>query len=85
MNNYDLTPKMNLIECYNETKKCFNADFKKASSILSFEADFFANTLRIDDDTYEYKQISWEVEVDDSKSNKKGGQPMLFCCYLNNL
>jgi hypothetical protein len=84
-NNYDLTPQMDLISCYHETKKCFNTDYKKAASIQSFEADFFVNAIRVDDNSNEYKQISWEVEIDDSKPNKKGGQPMLFVCYMNNL
>jgi hypothetical protein len=84
-NNYDLTPQMDLISCYNETRKCFNTDYKKAASIQSFEADFFVNAIRVDDNSNEYKQISWEVEIDNRKSNTTGGQPMLFVCYMNNL
>jgi hypothetical protein len=84
-NGFDLTPQMDMVMCYNETRKCFNTDFKKVPSIQSFEADFFANAIRIDDNTNEYKQIDWEVEIDSSKSNTKGGQPMLFCCYTNKL
>ena len=85
LNNYDLTPQMDMTMCYNETKRCFNTDFKRVPSILSFEADFFANAVRIDDNTNEYKQLEWQVEIDSSKSNSKGGVPMLFCCYTNNL
>lgn len=84
-NGYDLTPNMNMTMCYSETKKCFNTDFKKVPSILSFEADFFANAVRVDDNSTEYKKIEWEVEVDETKPNRKGGQPMLFCCYMNQL
>lgn len=84
-NNYDLTPQMDMTMCYNETKKCFNTDFKKVPSILSFEADFFANAVRIDDNTNEYKQIEWEVEINQTKPNTKGGLPLLFCCYTNKL
>ena len=71
--------------CYSKTKNCFNTDSRKVPSILSFEADFFANAVRIDDDSNEYKQIEWEVEVDEQKTNTKGGYPMLFCCYMNKL
>lgn len=85
LNGFDLTPQMDIITCYSETKKCFNSDFKKAVSIQSFEADFFANAVRIDDNTHEYKLIEWEVEIDSLKSNTKGGQPMMFCCYTNQL
>lgn len=84
-NGYDLTPQMDMTMCYNETKKCFNTDFKKVPSILSFEADFFANAVRVDDNSYEYKKIDWEVEIDETKPNTKGGYPMMFCCFLNKL
>lgn len=84
-NTFDITPQMDLISCYNETKKCFNTDFKRVQSILGFESDFFVNAVRVDDNSSTYKTLEWEVEVDTSKSNTKGGVPMLFCCYQNKL
>lgn len=84
-NGYDLTPQMDMTMCYNETKRCFNTDYKRVPSIQSFEADFFANAVRVDDNTNEYKQIEWEVEVNQNASNTKGGYPLLFCCYTNKL
>lgn len=84
-NGADLTPQLDVISCYNETKKCFNSDFKKVSSIFNFESDFFANAIRVDDTSSTYKTIEWEVDVDTLKSNNKGGYPMLFACTTNKL
>ena len=84
-NNYELTPQMDLITCYNETKKCFDSDFKRVTSIFNFESDFFVNAVRVDDTSNQYKTIEWEVEVDTFKTNKKGGFPMLFVCTTNKI
>ena len=82
-NGWDLTPQYDIVSCYNETKKCFNSDFKRVTSILGFESDFFCNAVRVDDDTNSYKEIQWEVEYNPTRFNVKGGYPMLFCCYIN--
>jgi hypothetical protein len=84
-NGADLTPQLDVISCYNETKKCFNSDFKKVSSIFNFESDFFVNAIRVDDTSSTYKTIEWEVDIDILKSNNKGGYPMLFACTTNKL
>lgn len=83
MNTYDLTPQMNILSCYNETKKCFNSKYKKVISLPSFESDFFVNAIKVDDNTEELKDITWEVH---SKPLKDvGGTPMLFCCFVNKI
>lgn len=85
LNNYDITPQLDHIACYNETKKCFQSPYKKVTSILSFESDFFCNAVRLDDSTSDLKDIQWEVEIDSTKSNNKGGYPMLFYCFKDKL
>jgi hypothetical protein len=84
-NNTDLTPQLDVISCYRETKKCFNTDFKRVQSIFQFESDFFANAVRVDDTSSTYKTIEWEVDIDSLKSNNKGGYPMLFVCTSGKL
>ena len=85
LNSYDLTPRQDIIACYNETKKCFGSDYKKVQSILSFEENFFANAIRLDDTSSDLKNIEWEVEYDPKKRNISGGTPMLFYCYTSKL
>ena len=84
-NSYDLTPMQDIIACYNETKKCFSSDYKKVCSVYSFEENFFANAVRLDDTSSELKNIEWEVEINPSATNTSGGTPMLFCCFMNKL
>jgi hypothetical protein len=79
VNNYDITPNMTIAECYNETKQVFNSDFKKVISLASFESNFFANAVIVDDMTNNIKNISWEVNNDPSKYDV-GGQPFIFIC-----
>lgn len=86
LNNYDLTPKLDLVACYNETKKCFGSDYKKVASINSFEENFFVNAIRLDDTSQELKNIEWSVEIaNPSLKYNSGGFPMLFCCLTNTL
>ena len=84
MNNYDMTPQLNVIACFGETKKCFNSKYKKVISLPSFESDFFANAIRLDDSSDMPKYFEWEVEIN-NKYPSMGGIPMLFCCYKNKL
>lgn len=81
MNTYDLTPQMNMLSCYNETKRCFNSKYKKVISLPSFQANFFVNAILVDDNTEELKNITWEVHSDNVQN--LGGMPMLFCCFVN--
>lgn len=85
MNNYDLTPPLDTIACYSETKKAFASAYKKVTNIYSFESEFFANAINVDDNSDTYKRIDWEVYVDPSKPNQQGGYPMLFTCFKNKL
>lgn len=84
LNNYDITPPMDMISCYTETKKAFASDYKKVSNIYSFESEFFANAIKVDDNSQDFKKIDWEVVIDPSKTHI-GGYPMLFCCFKNKL
>ena len=85
LNNYDLTPQLDMIACYNEAKRCFDTDYKKVVSLASFEENFFMNAIRLDDTSEDFKKIDWEVEVDTTKGNVFGGTPMLFYCFTNKL
>ena len=85
LNKYDVTPQLDHIACYDEVKKCFGSAYKKVTSVLSFESDFFCNAIRLDDTSSELKDIEWEVEIDPNKINNIGGFPMLFCCFKNKL
>lgn len=85
VNNYDLTPNMNIVACFNETKKCFDSRYKKVLSLPSFESDFFCNAVRVDDSTEELKNIEWEVHDNSKYVKPTGGVPMLFCCFTNKL
>lgn len=83
MNTFDLTPRMDILSCYNETKKCFNSKYKKVISLQAFESDFFVNAIRVDANDEDLKHFEWEVH---SRPNEElGGQPMLFCCFVNKL
>lgn len=84
LNSY-LTPRQDVIACYNETKKCFNSEYKKVQSIYSFEENFFVNAIRLDDNSDELKSIDWVVEMDPQKNNNAGGTPMLFYSFMNKL
>lgn len=81
MNTYDLTPQMNILSCYNETKKCFDSKYKRVLSLQQFESDFFVNAILLDDNSEELKNIEWEVHS--TTTNNLGGTPMLFCCFVN--
>lgn len=85
LNNYDLTPKLDMISCYNEAKKCFSTDYKKVVSLPSFEENFFMCAVRLDDTSNEFKKIDFEVEIDLTKGNSTGGTPILFYCFTNKL
>ena len=82
MNTFDLTPQMNMVSCYNETKKCFGSKYKKVLSLQQFESDFFVNAIRVDANDQEFKNFEWEVNA---KLNGIGGKPMLFCCFVNKI
>jgi hypothetical protein len=84
LNNYDLTPPLDVISCYTETKKAFASDYKRVSNIYSFESEFFCNAIAIDDKSEEFKKIDWDIVIDPSKT-QVGGYPMLFCCFKNKL
>ena len=72
-----------MIACYNETKRCFDSDYKKVISLPSFEENFFVSAIKLDDTSEEFKKIDWEVEVDTTRGNLTGGTPMLFYCFTN--
>ncbi len=79
MNGYNVTPKLSLVGCYKETKKCFPIEYKRVISLASFENDFFCNAFRLDDDKYDIKKVQWDVDVDASKY-QEGGQQIVFVC-----
>ena len=79
LNGYNITPKLSLLGCYKETKKCFGNEYKRVVSLSSFENDFFCNAIRLDDDQYDLKRIEWNVDIDPSKY-QEGGQPFVFIC-----
>lgn len=84
MNNYELTPRLDILGCFNETRKCFGSEYKRVPNLLAFEENFFLNAIRLDDTTNELKKIDWEVDVDPTRENSNvGGTPMLFACFLN--
>lgn len=83
-NTYDLTPRLDIVACYNDTKKCFGTPYKKVVSLASFEENFFTNAVRLDDVSTDFKKIDWEVDIDPSKFNI-GGIPMLFYCFKNKI
>lgn len=85
LNNYDLTPQLDMIACYNEAKHCFDTDYKKVVSLASFEENFFMCAVKLDDTSEEFKKIDFEVDVDPTKGNVTGGTPMLFYCFTNKL
>ena len=85
LNNYDIASHMDVISCYNETKKAFGADYKKAQHIYSFESEFFVNAIRVDDYSEGFKRLEWHVEIDPTKTNGNSGVPMLFLCIKNKL
>jgi hypothetical protein len=85
MNNYEITPPLDVVACFNETKKTFQSQYKKVSHIYSFESEFFANAVLVDDNTETFKRLEWEIEIDTNKYNNIGGYPMLFCCIRNKL
>jgi hypothetical protein len=84
LNNYELCPRLDMLACFNETRKCFGSDYKRVPNLYAFEENFFLNAIRLDDTSNEIKKLDWEVEVDPSKGNRAvGGTPMLFCCFSN--
>ena len=84
VNSYDITPYMNMSSILNETKRVFNSEYKRVISLQSFEANFFVNAVEIDDMTFSYKNIEWEVLNDPFKFNS-GGNPYLYTCVLSKL
>jgi hypothetical protein len=85
LNNYDLTPQMDVVACYDEAKRCFDTDYKRVVSLPSFEENFFMCPFRLDDSSEDFKRIDFEVEIDPSRGNLTGGTPMLFYCFSNKL
>jgi hypothetical protein len=79
VNGYNITPKLSVLGCYKETKKCFGTEYKRCISLASFENDFFVNAIRLDDDKYDIKKVQWDVDCDFSKF-QEGGQPIVFVC-----
>lgn len=79
VNGYNITPKLSVLGCYKETKKCFGSEYKRVISLASFENDFFCNAVRLDDDRYDLKKIQWDVDTDMTKF-QEGGQPIVFVC-----
>lgn len=79
INGTDISPKLSLLGCYKETKKCFNTEYKRVISLASFEEDFFCNAIRLDDDQYNFKRIQWDVKVDTARFSE-GGMPIVFIC-----
>lgn len=79
INGFDITPKLSLLGCYKETKKCFGTEYKRVISLASFEEDFFCNAVRLDDNEYDFKSIQWDVTPDPRKFST-GGQPIIFVC-----
>jgi hypothetical protein len=84
INNFDLTPKLSIEACFNETKQVFNSDYNKVISLSSFESNFFANAIRVEDMTDDIKHISWEVNNNPFKFDV-GGTPIVFICSVVNL
>lgn len=79
INGYNITPKLSLLACYKEAKKCFDTEYKRVISLASFENDFFCNAIKVEDNTFDVKRIEWNVETDPSKFSE-GGQPIVFVC-----
>ena len=85
VNDYDLTPKLDMIACYNEAKRCFDTDYKEVVSLPIFEENFFMCAVKLDDTSEEFKKIDFEVDIDPSRGHVSGGIPMLFYCFTNKL
>ena len=82
INNFDISPQMDLYSCYNETKQLFNTDYKRVISLPSFENNFFANAIGVEDMSENIKVVEWSVLNDTSRISNVGGTPIIFMCSI---